>query len=88
MIDDSIKVKEMAPGEYELRKAFEDVIRMNVDTIIQYSRDTRDMVRDLEKEVGRLRDQLLSRGKEVNLLKSQLANIQQTLYARGTTSGE
>lgn len=74
----------MEAGEKELRKVFEEVTTRNVNTIKDYTTDTRNLVRDLENEVKQLKKLVMSRDEEFRGLQAQIANIQQKLYSSGT----
>ena len=82
--NDEIKVIKMEAGEVELRKAFEEVTIKNVQTVINYSKDTRDIVRTLETNIKHLQNNLLSANTEISQLKTQLSIVQAKLFAGGT----
>jgi len=83
-MNDMVKVKPMQSGELDLRKAFEQTTRTNVQACVDFTNDTRRLVMDLNKEVKHLSNVILTRDKEVQQLKSQLANLQQKVYLQGT----
>lgn len=74
----------MEAGELELRKAFEEVTRKNVSIVIDYSKDTRRLVRELGDQVKNLQNTILSKTSELNLLKTQVAMLQAQMYQKGT----
>ena len=74
----------MEAGERELKKVFEDVIRNNVLTIQDYTKQTRTLVRDLEKEVKELKNIIVMKDKEFTELRKQVSFIQAKLYNGGT----
>jgi uncharacterized coiled-coil protein SlyX len=74
----------MEPGELELRKAFEEVTTKNVQTNIDYSKDTREIVRELEKRVENLDALIRSQNTIINNLNIRLATIQNKLISGGT----
>lgn len=65
-------------------KNFEDIIRRNVLTIQDYSKDTRKLVRAQEKEVEHLKKLVMSKDAEIATLKQQVATIFQKLYQEGS----
>lgn len=74
----------MEPGEKELRKAFEDVTTKNVKTTVDYSTETRKMVRDLEEKVGKLEGMLQSQTSIIEAMRAQLACVQTRVFSGGT----
>ena len=74
----------MEPGEREIKKAFEDTIRMNVETVVEYTTETRTQVRQLAQEVKELKNMLAQRELEINGLRVNIATIQSKLYNKGT----
>ena len=74
------KIEIMEPGELEHRKVFEEVTTQNVKTVIDYSTQTRDIVRDLETEVKRLTNMLVTREAEMSEFRRQISTIQAQLY--------
>jgi hypothetical protein len=74
----------MEPGELELRKAFEQTTRGNINTMIAFCEDTRKMLRDTQDEVKTMKDLLMAKDTELNQLKVQVANLQQKIYSSGT----
>ena len=74
----------MEPGELELRKVFEDVTRQNVQTNIDFSNDTRKLVRELQTEVKALANNVVTQNLIIEELKKQIALLQQKLYSGGT----
>jgi chaperonin cofactor prefoldin len=74
----------MESGELELRKVFEEVTTKNVKTVVDYSTDTRKIVRDLQTKVDSQDKQIVLLNKLINDLRSQLAVIQAEVYKGGT----
>ena len=71
-------------GEKELKKAFEEVTTRNVLAILEYSKETRKLVRDLEQKVLNFEHAVQERDKEVSRLKEQISILQQKLYQGGS----
>lgn len=65
-------------------KAFEDVIRKNVETIVNYSKDTREKFRDLETKFKQLEATVEQRDNAIAQLKQQVANLQTKVFSGGT----
>ena len=74
----------MEPGEQQLRKVFEDVTTNNVKTVIEYSTQTREMVRKNEEKVKHLEKIILEQNKKIAAMTSQLSIIQGKIYVDGT----
>ena len=75
----------MESGEKELRKIFEDVTTGNVKTVIDYSKNTRSMIRNLESTVVQLQSRLIDQDANISALRTQLAGVQAKVYAGGTS---
>ena len=74
------------PGVYQSVKAMEDVTRRNVESAIQFGNDTRKMVLELRAMFDALQANVMNMKAQQDQIRSQLTNLQQTFYARGTTS--
>ena len=74
----------MQAGGLEIKKIFEDIIRQNVLTIQDYTKQTRILMRDLEQEVKRLKNMIVMMDKEIAELRQQVSLIQAQLYRGGT----
>ena len=74
----------MNETEKEMRKGFEDLVTRNVRTIEGYTRDSRRMVRELEKKVDTLEGKLRAQDEAMAALRLQLANVQAIVYRGGT----
>ena len=75
----------MEAGEKEMRLAFEDVTTRNVQAAINYSTETRKIVRELEKKVDHFEKVIVGKDEVINDLRLQIARIQQQLYTGGLT---
>lgn len=76
----------MALSDKEIREAFEATTNKNIKAVIQFTEDTRKLVRELENKVQFLQNDLISRHEEIKQLKIQNASIL-TKLVRGGTSG-
>lgn len=74
----------MEAGEKELREAFECTTTKNVKTILEYSRETRELTRKLEEKVIRLEGIIRNQDTDLQALRQQLATIQTIVFSRGT----
>ena len=74
----------MEAGEREMRKAFEQVTTNNVRTVIDYSKTTRELVRESGKKVEHMEKLLQEQNKTIAQLRQQLAVVQGKLYANGS----
>jgi predicted RNase H-like nuclease (RuvC/YqgF family) len=71
-------------GEKEMKKAFEEVTTRNVKTVIEYSKKTREIVREMELEIKRLGAELSAQKAIIEQFKIQLAGVQTKLFSSGT----
>ena len=75
----------MEAGELEMRKAFEEVTTRNVQAAINYSNETRKIVRQLEEKMIHFENLAQAKDKEIGVLRQQISVLQQKLYMGGTT---
>lgn len=75
----------MASGDVETNKAIEETIRRNIESVIAFSNETRQIVRGLEEKVKRMEDQLRNKENEVQQLRNMVAAMQAKVYVGGTT---
>ena len=75
----------MESGEYENRKAFEEVTTKNVKTMIGFSEDTRELIRNFEERMIKLESILRQQNVELSNFRLQLAGVQAKLFNGGTT---
>jgi len=73
----------MESGEKEIRQAFEEVTTKNVKAAIEYSNETRKIVRLLEEKMLHLELLMQEQNKAIAGLRQQLAMIQGKLYTGG-----
>ena len=74
----------MESGELEIRKAFEEVTTRNVRTVIDYSTETRNLLRELEKKIDLQADQLRSQANIIEDLRKLIASLQTKVFSGGT----
>jgi len=74
----------MEAGEKELRKAFEDVTTRNVKSTIEFSNETRKIVKELESQVQLLLNELSVQKAQMDQFRIQLAGVQTKLFSGGT----
>jgi len=74
----------MESGEKELRQAFEDVTTNNVKTVVEFSQETRKIVRDLEAKILKLEEIVRGQNEAIDGLRVQLAIVQARVYSGGT----
>lgn len=74
----------MESGEKEVRMAFEEVTTRNVKAAIDFSNETRRMVKDLEIKVKHFEELSIEKDKEIKVMKEQISSLQQKLYRGGT----
>jgi len=71
-------------GERELKQAFEEVTTRNVVTILEFTKETRKLVRALEEKVLNLQNGMFERDKTIVRLQAQISVLQQKLYSGGS----
>ena len=74
----------MEAGELEMRKAFEEVTTRNVQAAINYSNETRKIVRQLEEKMIHFENLAQAKDKEIVGLRQQISVLQQKLYQGGS----
>ena len=74
----------MEAGEKEMRLAFEEVVNRNVNSVIEYTKKTREMVRKLEKRIEKLESVIQNKDEEILQLRNQLAAVQTIVFSGGT----
>lgn len=67
------------PGVH-IYKVFEEVTTKNLNTIKDYTKDTRDLVRDLQEEVKHLKNQVAMREADVKEMRQLISQLQGQLY--------
>lgn len=82
--EDKQNLTPMETGELQMRQAFEEVATKNINTISEYTRETRTLVRTLEERVHELKNMVAQRDKDIGELRQQLSLVQAKLYAGGT----
>lgn len=70
----------MESGEKELRQAFEETTRRNVQTNVDYSTDTRKIVRELEGKITLLESKIMEYEKRYDIVKKQIIQLQMKSY--------
>jgi len=76
-----IEISQDLDTPLQIRHAYEEAIRLNVLAIVAHSEETRRLLRVAEAKVLNLQNALGMRNQEIDLIKKQLANIQQQLYS-------
>ncbi len=75
----------MEAGEREVKKAFEEVTTRNVKANIEFSNETRNIVRNMEKKIELLESIIRQYDEKFSNINTQLSIIQGKLYAGGTS---
>ena len=78
------KINLLEPGEFEMRKVFEETSTKNIKTLLDYTTQTREMMRELQDEVKTLKGMLVTRDAESAQLRQQISLVQGILYANGS----
>lgn len=79
-----IHQEKVEAGQVEKVKASEEVIRRNVQAVIEHSNMTRKMLIELKVIVDSLQNKMIAFQNDLIQQRHQLANVQQILVARGT----
>lgn len=74
----------MSAGEKEIVLASEEVQRRNILTMLDYGKESRKLVRELEAKVDQLQAQIRVQDGKFDELKTQFVAIQMKLYSGGT----
>ena len=74
----------MESGEKEMRMVFEEVTTKNVKAAIEYSNETRKIVRLLEEKMLHLEKMMQNQNKIIGDMKQQIAILQGKLYQGGS----
>lgn len=74
----------MESGEKEMRVVFEEVTTRNVQAAVNYSNETRNIVRQLEQKIIHLEELSQAKDKIIGEMRQQIAIIQGKLYSGGT----
>ena len=80
--DNEIKIGD-AP--IEIYKAFEEVNIKNLNSIMEYTKDTRVLVRQLEVEMEKCQNQIATFQELLNNLRVQQGHMLQILHSGGTS---
>ena len=80
------KERKIKTGELENVKAVEEVTRRNVESGMQFANDTRKMVLELRIMFDALQRNVMNMKAQQDQVRSQLANLQQQFYARGSVN--
>ena len=67
-------------------KAYTSSTTKNIQSIVQYTKETRKMLRDLEKTLKNMQFELQQKSQEIQGLNARIAVLQQKTFAGGTTS--
>lgn len=81
---DEQKIIPMDAGELEVRKAFEEVTTRNVKGVVNFSNETRKIIRSLEVKILHLEELMREKDGIINNMRQQISLIQQKLYKGGT----
>jgi uncharacterized coiled-coil protein SlyX len=81
---DKVNVKPMEAGEFEIRKAFEETTIKNIQACVQFSNDTRLMVREMAEHVEHLQNLVMMQNAELEQLRAQLAALLQEKVKGGS----
>lgn len=68
----------------EVVLASEEVQLRNVEMVVQYTKDTRKIVRELDERIIALRNIVMTQQGTIEQYQKQLALVQQRIYAGGT----
>lgn len=80
------KKRKIKPGELQSVLASEEVTRRNIESVIQFSQDTRKMVRELLVMFDALQNNVMNMKSDVDELRRQLAILQQQNCSKGTVN--
>jgi len=75
----------MESGDREIGKAFEEVTTRNVRANVDFSNETRKLVRILEEKIISLEGMVRTYDSKIELIQKQISLLQQKLYAGGSS---
>jgi len=75
----------MESGEYENRKAFEEVTTKNVKIAVAFAQETRNLIRGHEEKMIKFESTIRQQKLELSQLRNLLAGVQAKLFSGGTT---
>ena len=75
----------MESGEYENRKAFEEVTTKNVKIAVAFAQETRNLIREHEEKMIKFESIIRQQKLELSQLRNLLAGVQAKLFSGGTT---
>lgn len=79
-------VDKIKPGELEKMRAMERVVTGNVESGMMFAEETRKMIIELKIMFDALQRNVMNMKVQQDQTRTQLTNLQQQFYARGTTS--
>jgi len=71
-------------GELEHKKAFEETATKNIKTVVDYTTETREVVRELQGRIDHMEKIIQGQNEKIDMFVQQLAVVQGKLYANGT----
>lgn len=74
----------MSAGDKEVLKALEEVTRRNVNTMIDYSKETRALLRGLQSKIELLENVVREQDKQLLAFRKMLAGVQSKVYQGGS----
>ena len=74
----------MESGEKEMRKVFEETTTRNVMANVEFSNDTRKLVRELQENIDSTNNNFQALTEKVKQLQSQITYLQTIMFRGGT----
>lgn len=65
----------MSDFNLEAEKALEEVSVKNIKAVVEYSRQTRDLVRSLERQVNESKDMIIQQNSLIEQLRAQIVHL-------------
>lgn len=84
MSDNDLHVEPIPPAE--VYKAFEEVVRRNVKTTVEFAQTTRKIVRESQQEVNELKQMVTMQNKTIAELRQQITGLLVALHSGGTSN--
>lgn len=75
----------MDETDKDMRLHFEGVTAKNVKTVIEHSKETRELVIELAEKIQRVENNFLAIQENLNQFRIQLAGVQTKLYSGGSS---
>lgn len=85
-MSDEVELHDPKYTDKHVLKSYTNSVNRNIESIIQYTKETRKMLRELEKAVKALRAELNQKNAEIQSLNARIAQLQVQRFSGGPTT--